>query len=106
MANATKVKDKNHSILWNDSTLNKDRALVRYLVENIVAGKKVDGHYEMCAEKIMDKILTKEWQIAFPHRTHVFSIHYAISVKSVAEIKLSPSQYNEHAVYSSGGIIH
>lgn len=85
----TKSKDNNRSILWNDTTLDKDRALVKYLVENIVAGKNVADHYEMCTEKIMSKIQTEEWQAAFPQRTHVFSIYYGISIKSVTEIKLS-----------------
>lgn len=81
--------NSNHSILWNDSTLEQDKALVRYLVENIVAGKRVAGHYDRCVEKIMGKVQTKEWQAAFPQRTHVFSVYYGISIKSVAEIKLS-----------------
>lgn len=79
----------NHSILWNDSTLRQDEALVRYLVENIVVGKRVAGPYDRCVEKIMNKIQTKEWQIAFPQRTHVFSVYYGISIKSIAEIRLS-----------------
>lgn len=81
--------NSNHSILWNDSTLDNDKALVRYLVENIVAGKKVAGHYDRCVEKIMRKIQTEEWQTTFPQRTHIFSIYYGISIKSVAEINLS-----------------
>lgn len=79
----------NHSILWNDTTLGQDKALVEYLVENIVAGKRVPGHYGKCTEKIMNKVQTEEWQAAFPHRTHIFSIYYGILLKSVAEIKLS-----------------
>lgn len=79
----------NNSILWNDSTLDNDRALVAYLVENIVAGKSVKGHYDKCIEKIMRTIQTEEWQASFPQRTHIFSIYYGISIKSVAEIKLS-----------------
>lgn len=79
----------NHSILWNDTTLEQDEALVRYLVENIVAGKNVTGHYDKCVEKIMRKIQTEEWQASFPQRTHIFSIYYGISIKGVAEIKLS-----------------
>ncbi len=79
----------NHSILWSDSTLAQDKALVRYLVENIVGGKNVTGHFDSCIEKIMSKIQTSEWQSAFPQRTHVFSIYYGISTKSVVEIKLS-----------------
>jgi hypothetical protein len=79
----------NHSILWNDSTLEKDKALVRYLVENIVVGKRVAGHYDKCIEKIMSKIQTKEWQVVFPQRTHVFSVYYGVSIKGVIEIKLS-----------------
>ncbi len=79
----------NHSVLWNDTTLGQDKALVRYLVENIVAGKKVTGHYDRCVEKIMNNIQTEEWQVAFPQRTYIFSIYYGISVKSVAEIKFS-----------------
>lgn len=77
------------SILWEDSTSAQDEALVRYLVENIVAGSKVDGHYDYCVTKILDRILTKEWQATYPHRTHVFSVFYGISIKSVVEIKLS-----------------
>lgn len=79
----------NHSILWNDSTLDQDKALVKYLVANIVAGERVNGHYDRCVEKIMNTIQTDEWQAAFPQRTHVFSIFYGLTVKSVAEIKLS-----------------
>lgn len=79
----------NHSILWSDTTLDKDRALVSYLVENIVAGKSVTGHYDRCVEKIMNKIQTEEWQVTFPQRTHIFLVYYGISIKSVAEIQLS-----------------
>lgn len=79
----------NHSILWNDATLDQDRALIKYLVENIVAGKRVAGHHDKCVEKIMSMVRTKEWQAAFPQRTHVFSIYFGISIKSVTEIKLS-----------------
>jgi len=79
----------NHSILWNDTTLDQDEALVRYLVENIVAGERVASHYDRCVEKIMGKIQTEEWQVSFPQRTHIFSVYYGISIKSVAEIKFS-----------------
>lgn len=81
--------NNNHSILWSDTTLAQDEALVRHLVENIVGGKKVDGHYDSCVEKIMNKIKTAEWQAAFPRRTHIFSVFYGISIKSVVEIKFS-----------------
>jgi len=79
----------NHSILWSDATLNQDKALVESLVESIVSGKKVAGHHDSCVEKIMSTIQTVKWQAAFPRRTHVFSIHYAMSIKSVVEIKFS-----------------
>lgn len=79
----------NSSVLWNDSTLAQDEALVRVLVENIVAGKNVKGHYDDCTKKIMNKIQTAKWQAAFPHRTHIFSVFYGITIKSVVEIKLS-----------------
>lgn len=79
----------NPSILWNDATLQQDEALVRSLVENIVAGENVAGHYDTCVEKIMRTIQTMEWQRGFPHRTHVFSIYYAISLKTIVEITLS-----------------
>lgn len=75
--------------MWDDTNLAQDKALVKYLVENIVVGKKVPGHYDKCVESIMSKIQTSEWQAAFPQRTHVFSIYYGISIKSVTEIKLS-----------------
>lgn len=78
-----------NSILWSDSTLAQDKALVRRLVENIVAGKNVAGHYDKCVAKIMTKINTAEWQADFPQRTHVFSVFYGISIKSVVEIKFS-----------------
>jgi hypothetical protein len=79
----------NQSILWDDSTLANDKELVKYLVENIVSGKRVPGHYDQCVEKIMSTIQTDRWKVAFPQRTHIFSIYYGISIKSVVEIKLS-----------------
>ena len=79
----------NHSILWNDATLERDKSLVQYLVENIVAGEKVEGHYDKCVSKITETIQTEEWQRAFPQRTYIFSVHYGISIKSIVEIKFS-----------------
>jgi hypothetical protein len=79
----------NHSILWSDSTLDRDRILVKYFVENIVVGKSRPDHYDLCIEKIMRKIQTDEWQATYPYRTHIFSIYYGISIKSVVEVKFA-----------------
>jgi hypothetical protein len=80
--------NSNHSILWSDATLERDKALVRYLVEHIVADG-LTGHHERCVDKIMSEVQTEQWQAAFPQRTYIFSVYYALSIGSVAEITLS-----------------
>lgn len=85
----TQESNSNRSILWSDATLNHDRSLVKYLVENIVAGKDFAGHYEKCIEKIMAEIQTARWQTAFPQRTYIFSVYYGLSVGSVFEVTFS-----------------
>jgi len=80
--------NSNHSILWSDATLDSDKVLVRYLVEHIVADG-LTGHYDRCVEKIMSEVQTEHWQAAFPQRVYIFSIYYALSIGSVAEVTLS-----------------
>lgn len=79
----------NQSVLWNDSTREKDEALVRFLVQNIVAGKHFEGHYDQCVHKIMNTITTDDWKATYPQRTHIFSVYYAIAIKGVLEVKVS-----------------
>lgn len=77
------------SILWEDSTPSQDEALVKYLIENIVAGTKNGDHFDHCVDKVLQTIRSQQWQATYPQRTHVFSVFYGISIKSVVEIKLS-----------------
>jgi hypothetical protein len=75
----------NKSVLWENSTVEKDRIVVRALVRRAVAGD--EAHKAYCVEKILDTIQTSEWQLKFPgRRLFVFYAYYAESVR-VVEIR-------------------
>ncbi len=76
----------NKSILWDDSTLQHDEAVVEALVEKIVVGDQT--HKKKCVDKIMATIKTKAWQRNYPQRIFVFNILYSLDVH-IIEISFS-----------------
>lgn len=76
----------NHSILWTDSTIENDRAVVVMLVNKWVFGN--DNHKNACVDKIIKTIQDSEWQNRFHHRIFVFTALFANDGK-VIEVKFS-----------------
>ncbi|MDD4333091.1 MAG: hypothetical protein PHT51_03185 [Patescibacteria group bacterium] len=90
-----KMKSKK-SILWSDATLYEDFKLIKFLVDNIVAG---DREYKnICVEKIFLNIQKKSWQKNYPVRSFIFLIYYSFIVE-IADIKTMLSCQSLEIIY-------
>jgi hypothetical protein len=69
------------SILWDDATIEHDRALVEKITRKIVPGPK--GHREKCIDKIISTISTSDWQNKFTSRHFVFCMFYAQDINLI-----------------------
>lgn len=81
------MKVKSESILWNKGTVDKDEALVNYLVKKMVVGD--EAHYSICVHTILQKVQTNNWQSIYVNKAFIHSVKFANELKSQVEIGFS-----------------
>lgn len=84
------------SILWTNSTEERDRILVRSFIERFFGKDGWDNAQH--EEKIMRRIRTPDWQTRFPVRNFVFFAHYANQIR-IVELRTSLFMQSLDALY-------